>query len=664
MRKFYILVFGFCFGVGMTGQVINIPDANFKAKLIAASTSNTTARDSDGNFMLIDTDLDGEIQESEALLVRELIVDSSLISDLTGITYFINLTLLFCADNQISELDLSNFTNLKHLNCNDNNLGTLDISMTKIRYLNVKNNPLLTILILKNAFVNAGPPDPPGTAPPTSATYLNSYLGLQNLTFICTDEIETVQIKNIANANGYTCEVNSYCSFVPAGTYYTINGNNRLDLDNNGCDIADIPYPNFKFQITNGSVQSSIVPDFSGSYELFVGNGTHTISPVIENTNYFNVSPSVVNVSFPATATPATQDFCITPNGVHPDLEAIIIPLTVARPGFDSEYKIVYKNKGTETHNGTVDFVYPDDRMDLVASSPMPDQTVTDALIFNFTNLQPFETRVVTITMNLNSPVETPAVNGGDILYLSSEIHVTSDETPDDNTFDLNQTVVNSLDPNDKTCLEGTTIAPEMSGNYVHYMIRFENTGTANAENVVVKDMIDTAKFDVTSLIPLDGSHPFATRITANNKVEFIFENIQLPFDDENNDGFVAFKIKTLPTLTTGDSFSNTASIYFDYNFPIVTDPAVTTIQVLGREDLKFDNYFTLYPNPVSNILNIKLIQDIEVSSISVYNTLGQLVLVVPNTTATIDVSTLASGNYFMKVFSDKGSASARFVKE
>jgi hypothetical protein len=108
-----------------------------------------------------------------------------------------------------------------------------------------------------------------------------------------------------------------------------------------------------------------------------------------------------------------------------------------------------------------------------------------------------------------------------------------------------------------------------MVGKYVHYKVRFENTGTANAQNIVVNDMIDADKFDVDSLIPLDGSHAFVTRIKGN-KVEFLFEGINLPFDDINNDGYLVFKIKAKPTLVLGDTFSSTASIYFDYNFPVV----------------------------------------------------------------------------------------------
>jgi Secretion system C-terminal sorting domain len=226
--------------------------------------------------------------------------------------------------------------------------------------------------------------------------------------------------------------------------------------------------------------------------------------------------------------------------------------------------------------------------------------------------------------------------------------------------------VVNSYDPNDKTCLEGATITPTKVGDYVHYMIRFENNGTANAQNIVVKDMIDLAKFDINTIVPMKGSHSFVTNITAGNKVEFIFENINLPFDDANNDGYVAFKIKTKSTLVLGNTFSNTASIYFDYNFPIVTNTATTTIAALARQDFEFSNYFSVYPNPVSNVLNISAKESITVSSINIYNTLGQLVLVIPNAqnTKTVDVSSLTTGNYFIKINSDKGTSNTKFMKQ
>src|SRR5690606_17639227 len=128
----------------------------------------------------------------------------------------------------------------------------------------------------------------------------------------------------------------------------------------------------------------------------------------------------------------------------------------------------------------------------------------------------------------------------GDGLNFSAQIDPTNnEETPDDNMFILQQTVVNSFDPNDKTCLQGDIINVDEVGGYVHYVIRFENTGTSNAENIVIKDMIDTAKYDINTLKPLTGSHSFVTKIKDINKVEFIFENINLPFEDDTNDGYV-----------------------------------------------------------------------------------------------------------------------------
>jgi hypothetical protein len=132
-------------------------------------------------------------------------------------------------------------------------------------------------------------------------------------------------------------------------------------------------------------------------------------------------------------------------------------------------------------------------------------------------------------------------------------------------------------------------------------------------------------------MILIRGSHSFTTRISSTNKVEFIFGNINLPFDDANNDGYVVFKIKTKPTLVVGNTFSNTASIYFDYNFPIITNTATTTIQLLGTRDFEFTEYFTLYPNPAKNVLNIQAKGEATISSLEIYNVLGQLVLAVPN---------------------------------
>ncbi|WP_300565583.1 T9SS type A sorting domain-containing protein, partial [Flavobacterium sp.] len=553
--------------------------------------------------------------------------------------------------NHLNVLDVSGCTSLTNIDASSNQLTTLDVSeCLHLSFLSITSNNFNT-LFLKNGANE------------------NIFMGINpNLKYVCADENQLAGLQyELESGGNYNCVVNSYCSFNPGGNYYTIQGNNKFDSNNNNdCDVLDIVYPNLKFNITDGTISGSLISNLSGNYSIPVHAGTHTMTPVFENPSYFNVSPSNVVVNFPTQASPFTQNFCISANGNHPDLEIILVPLDAARPGFDATYKLVFKNKGNTTQSGTVNLTFDDAILDLVAANPSVSSQTVNNLTWDFTNLLPFETREITVTLNVNSPTETPAVNNGDVLNYTATIGSASiDELPVDNTFQFHQPVVNSYDPNDKTCLEGNTIAPDKIGEYVHYMIRFENTGTFPAQNIVVKDMIDTAKFDINSIVPMKGSHSFVTNITAGNKVEFIFQNINLPFDDANNDGYVAFKIKTKPSLVNGDTFSNTANIYFDYNFPIVTNTATTTIQALSRQDFEFSSYFNLYPNPVRDVLNISTKEAVEVTSINIYNTLGQLVLVTPNAqkTKTIDVSSLNSGNYFIKITSDKGTSSTKFIK-
>lgn len=462
---------------------------------------------------------------------------------------------------------------------------------------------------------------------------------------------------------------------VPAGSiirllgqdFKFVQGHNKLDSDHNGCDGNDIPFSNLKMNISSGQDSKSYIANNTGNYTVTLKNGFHTITPVFEKPDYFNVVPASITVDFPSQTSPFNGDFCIIPKGSHSDLEIAILPLTPARPGFDAKYKIVYSNKGNQQLSGTVSFDFMDYVADFIQSTPAFSNQSYNNLKWDFTNLKPFETKEITIVLKVNSPLETPSVNGGTILkYIAKISSPQTDETPANNTFLFDQIVVNSFDPNDKTCVEGNFISKTKVGDYVHYVIRFENTGTYAAQNIVVKDVIDGAKYDINTLAPLSGSHLFSTEISDSNKVEFKFENINLPFDDAHNDGYLAFKIKTKSTLTEGDTFGNSADIFFDYNSAITTNVPITEIsKTLGKPDFPFNRYFVLYPNPVQETLNINAGIDIRLTSVQIYNSIGQLVRIVSNAenVHSVDVSALPSGNYFIKIVSDKGTSNAKFIK-
>ena len=440
-----------------------------------------------------------------------------------------------------------------------------------------------------------------------------------------------------------------------------------LDFNNDGCDIQDISFPRLKLNLVSNNVPISFIPDEFGQYSISVLEGNYNLISSLENPSYFNITPSSVSVTFPDDPSPFIQNFCITPNGNHPDLEISILPLTPARPGFDTKCKLFYKNKGNQLQSGSFSLTFNDNVLDLVSSVPLQNTISGNMLSWNFTDLSPMESREVMVVFNANTPTESPALNANDVISFTANItSALVDEIPIDNIFNLNQTVVNSYDPNDKTCLQGKTVSSEVIGEYVHYLIRFENTGSYNAQNITVTDYIDTSKFDISTLVPLTGSHLFVTKISEGNKVEFYFENINLPFQDATNDGFVAFKIKTKPNLTVGDSFSNSANIYFDYNSAIITNEYVSTIQALSSEDFDFKNYFTVYPNPSDNILNISKNDNILINNIAIYNVLGQLVISIPNAESVenIDVSKLSEGQYFIVIKTEKGISNTKFIKK
>ncbi|MEO7978251.1 T9SS type A sorting domain-containing protein [Flavobacterium sp.] len=565
-----------------------------------------------------------------------------------------NLKGLKCSYNKLTSLDVSELFKLESLECFNNKIDTLDLSNSKdLNRLDCSQNELVSLLIRNGS---------------TEKDFLK-FSSNPNLKYICADENQLDQVKALVTQYGFSnCNVNAYCSFKPVGNYYTVQGESKHDAENNGCDAQDINFPNLKFNLSDGTNSANIIADVNGNYSIHLPAGTHSITPVLENPTYFSIYPTAVNVTFPTQIAPLTQNFCVTPNGVHSDLEILVLQTVPARPGFEASYKAIYKNKGNITQSGTVNLNFNDSVLELVTANPVVSTQATNYLSWNFTNLKPFESREINFTLEVNAPTAIPPVKNGDILsYTANIVSSNTDETPIDNTFTFNQTVVGSYDPNDKTCLEGNVITPGLIGEYVHYMIRFENTGTYPAQNIVVKDMIDLSKFDISTLIPTSSNHSYVTKISEGNKVEFIFENINLPFDDANNDGYIAFKIKTKSTLSVGDTFENDANIYFDYNFPILTNKATSKFQAnLGNQDFEFLNYFTLYPNPASDVLNIHAVQNVEIQSMEIYDVLGQVVIAVPNAklVSAIDVSKLKTGNYFIKVKSDKGNSTTKFIKK
>lgn len=566
--------------------------------------------------------------------------------DLTGAP---NLYALNCWQNQLTSLDVSMLPNLAVLSCHDNLLTTLDCSQNHVLgNLDIYANPLETLFI-KNG----------------TQQYFNdtgNFVENPELTYICADEEE---ISYLLAKPGMNASVNTYCSLPPGGDYNTITGHVAFDTNNNGCDDFDAPGSFIKIGINDGSATSYGFVNGIGNYQFFTGSGGFTLTPETENPSYFNISPASAVVNFPlADNSFQDQPFCVSANGVHQDLEIVIAPIFPARPGFEAVYKIVIRNKGNQTMSMPLgySFSYNPDLMTFVGATTTPESQAPGLMHWDYTNLQPFESRSVEVVMQINAPTHpTHPVNVGDELTFTSVIEtIGGDELPGDNAFQFNQIVIGSYDPNNMICIEGDIEPVENIGGYLHYIANFENTGTDFAENIVVKTVFDPSQFDVSSLRVLEGSDPVVVRVNGN-MAEYIFNGINLEIGGHGN---ILLKIKTRDNLTNGDMVANRADIYFDYNLPITTNDAETTFQLLSAGHPDIDASVAIYPNPTNGILNITAATNIQ--TVQLFDVQGRLLqtAVRDEPSVTIDLSGKQSGIYFVKVTSVNGIGIQKVVKE
>jgi uncharacterized repeat protein (TIGR01451 family) len=560
------------------------------------------------------------------------------------------LKVLDCSRNQITALDLFGLTSLQTLFCTDNQIKVLNANnQTAFQSLEISNNLLIELYIKNGSNEGEG---------------FLALAGNPTLRYICADEAETNYVLEQVGMNNYNnVEINSYCTVFIGGYTNILEGKNRLDTNSNGCDQLDNNFPYLKLNITaDSSTISTIVPDQSGAYSYGVKAGSYTITPVLENPNYYTISPATTSAVFTNVYSPFSADFCISPKGIFRDLEVIILPLDSPQSNLESKYKIIYKNKGTLAQSGDIKLMFDATALNLIAANPNLTSQSLGVLNWNFTNLLPQETRSILVSFKVNS-----AIKDGYFLNYIVNILNTTDTTPIDNYHELRQTVVNTMVSNSKICLQGNSISKSKVGDYLYYMVRFENSGNAAITSLVVKDLIDISKFDINTLVPMHGSHTFSTIITNSATVEFIFENINLPFDKGNNIGYVVFKIKTLANLEDGAVITNVANIYFDYNQAILTNTASTSIQNLKIQDHFLSESVIVFPNPVKNVLNIQENSRAVISSINIYNMLGQLVQTQLNSDGNInavDVSKLKNGLYFIRISTASGIATSKFLKE
>lgn len=363
-------------------------------------------------------------------------------------------------------------------------------------------------------------------------------------------------------------------SNVVTGTvFYDNNGNGIRDAGENGV-------PNLLMELQPGNI--FYPTDANGDFIVYTGLGNYTVRPV-HPTYAISVSPEQSNLAFTdQLQVSESNDFAIA---IFPEITDMGVTLTTdqdPRPGFYFNYVVTYTNHGTIASNGTVEVTY-DARLLYQHSSVPVGSEVNNVLTYNFINVAPGESRVILINMRVPVPTIEGSLMGAELQTQATVATEVTDSNLDNNILTLIQTVIGSVDPNDKL------VTPQGYGpngyiaedtDHLEYTIRFQNVGTAAATFVTLEDVLDP-NLDISTFSVISASHAYSYEIV-DRTLNVLFDNINLPdsiANEPDSHGYFTFNIGLNADLPAGTQIQNSAAIVFDYNLPLETNVVTNTLR-------------------------------------------------------------------------------------
>lgn len=502
-------------------------------------------------------------------------------------------------------------------------------------------------------------------------------------------------IMPVSVPSGFSLNPDGTISVLPgtASGTYTLSYTICLMLDNSLCDFATVTV-----NVSNGGLLLNAFVDSNSNgtqdsseqnfnlgqfhyelnnngniYHVSSADGTYLINETGMSNSYdlsFTIDPAY-SAHYSLT-TSSYNDVTYSGSGVqiynfpvtqlpYSDLAVLIVPSGAPpRPGFTYTNQIRYSNNGNQPiASGTLTF-NRDNAVTITNVSQAGTTPAGTGFTYDFVNLLPGEIRTIYVTMQVPT---IPTVALGDVITNSAAITIPSgDINVSNNTNSLLQVIVGSYDPNDKTESHGDKIVHSTftSADYLMYTIQFENTGTYQAENVRITDLLDI-KLDETSVKMVDASHPYKLTAIGNN-LTWNLNGIDLP---PSGKGHVTFQVKPESGYAIGDIIPNTASIYFDFNPAIVTNTFSTEfVMTMGISEFSNDT-FSAYPNPSNGRVTLSSKNNTLINSVTINDISGKTVQqsTISSATAILDLSHLSNGIYFLKAKSDTGEKTIKLIK-
>ena len=450
-----------------------------------------------------------------------------------------------------------------------------------------------------------------------------------------------------------------YCT-IEGVVYNDVNGNCVQDAGEAGIEGIQIYCSGIGYTYTNSA----------GHYSFQVPSGAYTVSETV--LAYYPLSSCQLN-NIPVSVTAASG--CTSPVNFANSI-AVIHDMHVSTwdynhpvPGNLYSQVMVVTNEGTVTEAASLVGYNTDGQ--LFAPSIAPGGIFTGSANWYTSGtampwLAPAASQTVYAIYGVPTdiPLGTSTVYKDSVSYIAPISNWLNDYSPWNNVNYFTSTIVSSFDPNFKEVSpKGTGPQGYITTNdsVLEYMVHFQNTGTANAQKVVVIDTLDPS-LDWTTLKPIYESHNCVVTLNTTGVATFTFNNIDLPYaatNPTNSNGMFTYTIKQRHALPAGTQIHNKASIYFDYNDPIVTNATLNTIgssvSVPGLSQTGAS--FSVYPNPANNTCYAVINSDIAGNAdMKVVDITGKLLInrtlsiIAGNQTVPVDVSRLTPGVYFMTI--------------
>ena len=474
--------------------------------------------------------------------------------------------------------------------------------------------------------------------------------------------------------NGQGCnsvqEVLANCNLSPVRVHFkTFYDNNQNGIQ----DSDDFLIGNFPIRIQEFDRIAFTSEDEVNS--LILAEGVYNFE-ALPQIGWDFTSPNALQRLLRPNQNPDTLCF-----GIFPDFSfSEIIPsinLGRFRCNEDAITSISIRNSGATIANGELWFEF-DDLISSIRFIDQPDSIEGNRIMWRFSDLLPNQSLIKKIGLLIPGP---PDVALGEPLQFNSFVNFedqNGQHTSD--IFELQTEVRCSYDPNDKLVNPDRDIEVSEPPNVLNltlfdepliYTIRFQNTGNDYARNVVIRDTLDQ-NLNVDSFLIIGSSHSevLTTSISGGRFIEFAFNEIFLPdstADFQGSQGFVTFHIVANQGLAEETLITNTASIFFDLNPPIVTN---TTENVLvsqfptsstrnNTNQLKIN----LYPNPTDGKIYLQG-KDLSKAKISVSDLTGRIILIEKlNGTNEIQLPHNTSGLLLLKIETAEGVAVKRVFK-